>query len=135
MAPGSRERFSGSAAISERVQSQAFMRAALNLGFTLGALISGIALAFESNTLVRAVPVFTAIVLALNALYITQLPDAEHDVAPVPPGEQKARGEPPVTRRHVLSPFCCSPPAAPPQASSVSVVGTASADPPLLAEA
>jgi MFS family permease len=72
----------------ERVQSQAFMRAALNIGFTLGALISGVALAFESNTLVKAVPVFTAVVLALNALYITQLPEAEHDRAPKP-AEQK----------------------------------------------
>ena len=67
----------------ERVRTQAFRRAALNVGFTLGALVSGVALAFESNTLVRAVPVFTAIMLALNALFITRLPDAPHDRAPV----------------------------------------------------
>ena len=60
----------------ERVQSQAFMRAALNIGFTLGALVSGVALAFDSNDLVRAVPIFTAVMLALNALYITRLPEA-----------------------------------------------------------
>ena len=44
----------------ERVQSQAFMRAALNIGFTFGALISGIALAFDNDDLIRAVPLFTA---------------------------------------------------------------------------
>ena len=44
----------------ERVQSQAFMRAALNIGFTLGALIGGLALAFNSDDIVRAVPLLTA---------------------------------------------------------------------------
>jgi MFS family permease len=66
----------------ERVQSQAFMRAALNIGFTVGALISGIALAFNSDDLIQAVPIFTALMLALNTLYITRLPDAAHDRSP-----------------------------------------------------
>jgi MFS family permease len=66
----------------ERVQSQAFMRAALNIGFTLGALIGGIALAFNNDDVVRAVPWLTGAILAANALYITRLPDAEHDEAP-----------------------------------------------------
>ena len=53
----------------ERVQSQAFMRAALNIGFTLGALISGIALAFDSDDLIlQAVPVFTALILGAQRL-------------------------------------------------------------------
>ena len=43
----------------ERVQSQAFMRAALNIGFTVGALIGGLALATNSDAVVRAVPVLT----------------------------------------------------------------------------
>ena len=63
----------------ERVQSQAFMRAALNIGFTIGALAGGLALAFDNDDIVRVVPLFTAAVLLLNALYITQLPDAAHD--------------------------------------------------------
>jgi MFS family permease len=71
----------------ERVQSQAFMRAALNIGFTLGALIGGIALAFNNDDLVRAVPWLTAVVLAANAFYITRLPDAEHDQAPPKPDQ------------------------------------------------
>jgi MFS family permease len=76
----------------ERVQSQAFMRAALNIGFTLGALVSGIALAFDSDDLIRAVPVFTAVMLALNTLYITRLPDAAHDRTPTPTEEKVGRG-------------------------------------------
>jgi len=68
----------------ERVQSLAYMRVALNVGFTIGALIGGVALAFNNNDVIRAVPLFTAVVLALNALYITRLPDADHDRAPKP---------------------------------------------------
>ncbi len=71
----------------ERVQSQAFMRAALNIGFTLGALLGGIALAFNNDDLVRAVPWVTAAILAANAFYITRLPDAEHDRAPAQPDQ------------------------------------------------
>ncbi len=82
----------------ERVRSLAYMRAALNVGFTVGALIGGIALAFNNDNVVQAVPLFTAAVLALNALYITRLPDAEHDKAPVAedellnPGALRNRG-------------------------------------------
>ena len=82
----------------ERVQSQAFMRAALNIGFTVGALIGGLALAFDDDDIVRAVPWLTAVVLAANAFYITRLPAAEHDVAPatadqlVTPGALRNRG-------------------------------------------
>jgi MFS family permease len=82
----------------ERVRSLAYMRAALNVGFTVGALIGGVALAFNNDDIVRAVPLFTAAVLALNALYITRLPDAEHDRAPAEddemlnPGALRNRG-------------------------------------------
>ena len=76
----------------ERVQSQAFMRAALNIGFTLGALVSGVALAFNDNALVRAVPLFTAVVLALNTLYIVRLPSAQHDRQVKAPGEKVGPG-------------------------------------------
>ena len=50
----------------ERVQSLAYMRAALNVGFTVGALIGGVALAFNDDDIVRAVPLFTAAMLALQ---------------------------------------------------------------------
>jgi MFS family permease len=82
----------------ERVRSQAFMRAALNIGFTVGAMIGGIALAFDNDDIVRAVPLLTAAVLGLNALLITRLPAAEHDRTPTPtdqlvnPGALRNRG-------------------------------------------
>jgi len=63
----------------ERVRSLAFMRAALNIGFTFGALIGGLALAFDSDAIVRAVPWLTAAILGLNALLISRLPAAPHD--------------------------------------------------------
>lgn len=66
----------------ERIRSQAFMRAALNIGFTLGALIGGLALAFDNNDVIRMVPLLTAAILGANALLISRLPDAEHDTSP-----------------------------------------------------
>ena len=76
----------------ERVRSLAFMRAALNIGFTLGAMIGGLALAFDSDTLVRAVPWVTAAILFANAAFITRLPDAEHDRVVRSPAEKALRG-------------------------------------------
>lgn len=71
----------------ERVRSLAFMRSALNIGFTLGALIGGLALAMNSDDVIRAVPVFTAVVLFLNCWLISRLPDAAHD-RPAPPAPE-----------------------------------------------
>ena len=87
----------------ERVRNQAFMRAALNIGFTLGAALGGLALAFDSLEVVRAVPWVTAGVLVLNATFIARLPDAAHDrtprqadeaagAGPVAPGALRNRG-------------------------------------------
>ena len=67
----------------ERVNSQAFMRAALNIGFTIGALFGGLALAFNDDDIVRGVPLLTAAILVANALFITRLPGAVHNRAPV----------------------------------------------------
>ncbi|WP_036506649.1 MFS transporter [Nocardioides sp. URHA0020] len=72
----------------ERVQSLAFMRAALNIGFTFGALLGGLALAFDSDAVIRAVPWLTAVVLACNAVLISRLPSAEHDVEVQTPAER-----------------------------------------------
>ncbi len=66
----------------ERVRSQAFMRAALNIGFTFGALLGGLALATNDDGVVRAIPVVTAAILLVNAVWITRLPAAAHDDAP-----------------------------------------------------
>lgn len=72
----------------ERVRSMAFMRAALNIGFTIGALIGGLALAFDDDAIVRAVPWLTAVVLLANAVFITRLPDAAHDKVDELPAEK-----------------------------------------------
>ncbi len=71
----------------ERVRSLAFMRAALNIGFTLGAAIGGVALAFNDNDVVRAVPWLTAAILAVNAFFITRMPPSAGESRTSTPGE------------------------------------------------
>jgi MFS family permease len=63
----------------ERVKSRAYMYSALNVGFTLGALLGGIALAFDSNVVLHSLPWFTGIVFLVNAAAILRLPNASHD--------------------------------------------------------
>jgi MFS family permease len=63
----------------ERVNSRAYMYSALNVGFTLGSLLGGIALAFHSNQVLHALPWFTAAVFLVNAVAISRLPRAPHD--------------------------------------------------------
>ncbi len=64
---------------AERVKSRAYMYSALNVGFTLGSLIGGIALAFESLTLIQLVPFVAALAMGANAFWITRLPQAPHE--------------------------------------------------------
>jgi MFS family permease len=64
----------------ERVRSQAYLRAARNVGYTLGALAAGLALATNSDDVVRSVPLVTAVLLAVNAVWVFRLPD----LAPTP---------------------------------------------------
>ncbi|MEP9384943.1 MFS transporter [Nocardioides cheoyonin] len=64
----------------ERVETQAYMYSSLNLGFTLGAVIGGVALAFDSLTVMRWLPLFTLVIGLANALFIWRLPHAPHDV-------------------------------------------------------
>jgi MFS family permease len=61
----------------DRVRYQAFLRSALNIGLTVGALLSGLALASDSQTVIRLLPVFTAAVLAVNAFMLSRLPDPD----------------------------------------------------------
>jgi MFS family permease len=64
----------------ERVRSRAYMYSALNVGFTLGSLLGGIALAFDSNDVITMVPWFTSVVFLVNATAISRLPKASHDL-------------------------------------------------------
>ncbi|NYI99533.1 MFS family permease [Nocardioides thalensis] len=71
----------------ERVSSNAYFRAARNVGYTLGALLAGVALAFDNDALIRLVPVVTAVLLLLNALLISRLPTVAHHVEEQPLAE------------------------------------------------
>src|SRR6478672_10363562 len=82
----------------ERIRSLAFMRSALNIGFSLGALLGGLALATDSDTVIRFVPLAAAGILLLNTLLISRLPSATRgDVTAAPaqlftPGALRNRG-------------------------------------------
>lgn len=59
----------------ERVRSMAFQRAALNIGFTVGAGIGGVALALPTDTAIRALPVVTAVILGVGVVLLLRLPE------------------------------------------------------------
>src|SRR3954451_20376161 len=63
----------------ERVATQAYMYSALNVGFTLGAIIGGGALAFDNLTVMRWMPLFTLAIGLANAVFSSRLPRAPHD--------------------------------------------------------
>ena len=64
---------------TERVETQAYMYSSLNVGFTLGAIIGGVALAFDNLTVMRWLPLLTLAIGLLNAYWIARLPRASHD--------------------------------------------------------
>ena len=72
----------------ERVRSNAYFRAARNVGYTLGALLAGVALATNSDDVVRAVPLATAALLLLNAALVSRLPRTAHHVEREAPLEE-----------------------------------------------
>ena len=57
-----------------RVRSMAYLRAARNVGYTLGALAGGLALAAHHDRLVEAVPIATALILLANTGWVARLP-------------------------------------------------------------
>lgn len=65
----------------QRVRSNAYMRAARNVGYTLGALAGGIALAIGDPVVIRAVPLFSAVVLVVNVVFIARLPEVGRPAA------------------------------------------------------
>jgi len=84
----------------ERVATQAYMYSALNVGFTLGAIIGGVALAIDNLTLIRWMPLFTLAIGLFNAVFIARLPKAPHDIARSSSGRKTAVVKP--TRRGPL---------------------------------
>ncbi len=58
----------------QRVSSSAYFRAARNVGYTLGALLAGVALATNSNDVIRMVPAATAALLLVNSWLVSRLP-------------------------------------------------------------
>jgi MFS family permease len=76
------------------------MYSALNVGFTLGAILGGVALAFDSLTIVRWTPLFAAALMCANAWWISRLPQAPHDLR-VASGEVRERPPGPGPLRNV----------------------------------
>src|SRR4029078_11197657 len=85
--------------VDERVISRAYMYSALNVGFTLGALMGGIALAFDSDSVLHSLPWFTTLVFLVNAAAILRLPNASHDERT--PEERRVKPEGPGPLRNV----------------------------------
>jgi len=86
----------------ERVSSNAYFRAARNVGYTLGALLAGIALATNDDSVIRAVPVATAALLLLNAFLVSRLPRAAHHAEREAPLEQAVEAAQDGERRSAL---------------------------------
>lgn len=58
----------------QRVRILAFVRSALNIGFTVGALLAGLTLATGNLEVIRAIPLVTAAVLLVNGVLVSRLP-------------------------------------------------------------
>ncbi len=84
----------------ERIETQAYLYSALNVGFTAGAILGGVALAFDNLTVVRWTPLFAAALMGLNAWWIGRLPQAPHDLR-VASGEVRERPPGPGATRNV----------------------------------
>jgi MFS family permease len=84
----------------ERIATQAYMYSALNVGFTVGAILGGVALAFDSLTVVRWTPLFAAALMAITGWWISRLPQAPHDLR-VASGEVRERPPGPGPLRNV----------------------------------
>ncbi|MCF6380015.1 MFS transporter [Nocardioides KLBMP 9356] len=82
---------------AERVESRAYMYSALNVGFSIGAFLSGGAIAFGTDVL-RWAPVLSALLFLANSAWILRLPDATHDVRSSEP-RVKPEGIPAIRNR------------------------------------
>jgi MFS family permease len=94
----------------QRVSSNAYFRAARNVGYTLGALVAGLALATNSDDVVRLVPVVTAVLLLANATLVSRLPrttqHAEEELALEAAERDHGKGSALRNRGFVLMSIC-----------------------------
>jgi MFS family permease len=94
----------------ERVSSSAYFRAARNVGYTLGALLAGVALATNSDDVIRAVPLATAVLLLLNAALVSRMPSKVAHAETESPLEEavhaEGRGSAMRNRGYVLMSVC-----------------------------
>lgn len=75
-----------------RVRTQAFMRSALNVGFTVGAGMGAVVLAFRSHGVLNILVISNAIGLVVNGIFISRLPAAPHiERAPEVDGRKPSR--------------------------------------------
>jgi MFS family permease len=77
-----------------RVRALAYMRAARNVGYTLGALAGGIALAIGTREAIIAVPILTGALLLLNAVMVAMLPSIERPATPAVHDEESGPAPP-----------------------------------------
>lgn len=71
-----------------RVRAMAYMRAARNVGYTLGAGAGGVALGIGTREAIVAVPLLTGALLLLNAAMVSRLPSVARPVVVRGPLEQ-----------------------------------------------
>lgn len=73
-----------------RVRALAYMRAARNVGYTLGAGAGGVALGIGSHAAIIAVPILTGLLLLVNAAMVLALPNIERPTTGTEEGEAVA---------------------------------------------
>jgi MFS family permease len=81
-----------------RVRALAYMRSARNVGYTLGALAGGVALAIGTRSAIIAVPILTGVLLVLNAVMVSRLPGIDRPPAPARHDEATGISAPPAWR-------------------------------------
>lgn len=59
----------------DRVRSMAYQRSALNIGFTVGAGVGGVALGLPTDAGILAIPYLTAAILAGGTVLVSRLPE------------------------------------------------------------
>ena len=83
-----------------RVRALAYMRSARNVGYTLGALAGGIALALGTREAIIAVPLLTGVLLLGNVVMVARLPALQGPEPEVETPEQQAPPASPAWRNH-----------------------------------